>query len=697
MGLINDDSLYPVDTALSGNEQLIGSDSDTNETTKQYKLSDILAYVQSNISVDGLSIDQNNIIRIVPVELQIGSDYNIATLVNSGNIEWEYSEEVGNTGQIDVKETWNVVFRVPVIADSANIVQIQYDYYWLINQGKGVIGSGSGVTLEANNFLKMPSSGTVSLPNDNNLNPPVVYVLSASDITSPHVVLNDDPGSYSVNSATADTYFIMQEIGQVLIPVPDATKIYRFVGSNGTYGDAGVDTSVLADFVLVDSSALESNSVPSKKPNVRTINVAGVIDDSGGETIKTVVDATLRGDIVHVPDEILFITANRLIENSDNTYRIMEELYVWGGALGDITTGSTLSDFQFLTAYPIIDTTTPTVSASPNVVALANADINAPEDAVNASDDSYVIDGSADFVFIIYDANADSSDYKIYKFVGANSTYGSGGTTAVPSDFNEITQLSPGGRPIRKTSQLKNDGEDGTSRFIELDEAGLLKAANEGLYRSERNEANFGDVGGFATDVSHSLTPSSSFGATGFYSFSQGLQTTASGSNSSSFGQLTVASGSGAFAAGASTTASGPQSTSFGQPGTIASGKGSFAHGSNIEAYSFEEVAFGQYPTTYSPTSTTTWSVGDRLFVIANGTGSGARSNALIVYKNGRAEFGSTIKTQGYTVATLPATPTIGDRAYVTDANAPTFRATVAGGGSNFTPVIYDGAKWICA
>lgn len=51
---------------------------------------------------------------------------------------------------------------------------------------------------------------------------------------------------------------------------------------------------------------------------------------------------------------------------------------------------------------------------------------------------------------------------------------------------------------------------------------------------------------------------------------------------------------------------------------------------------------------------------------------------------------------EGFTVATLP-TGEIGQKAYVTDANSPTFRGLVAGGGSDFTPVIFDGVNWICA
>jgi hypothetical protein len=45
-----------------------------------------------------------------------------------------------------------------------------------------------------------------------------------------------------------------------------------------------------------------------------------------------------------------------------------------------------------------------------------------------------------------------------------------------------------------------------------------------------------------------------------------------------------------------------------------------------------------------------------------------------------------------YTVATLPAAPAVGQRAFVTDATATTFASTVVGGGANKVPVYYDGA-----
>jgi hypothetical protein len=49
-----------------------------------------------------------------------------------------------------------------------------------------------------------------------------------------------------------------------------------------------------------------------------------------------------------------------------------------------------------------------------------------------------------------------------------------------------------------------------------------------------------------------------------------------------------------------------------------------------------------------------------------------------------------------YTVATLPSAVTSGkgSRSFVTDASAPTFGSTVAGGGAVATPVYSDGTNW---
>jgi hypothetical protein len=61
----------------------------------------------------------------------------------------------------------------------------------------------------------------------------------------------------------------------------------------------------------------------------------------------------------------------------------------------------------------------------------------------------------------------------------------------------------------------------------------------------------------------------------------------------------------------------------------------------------------------------------------------------------GNLSVTGTIRTQGYTVATLPAAGTVGRRAYVTDALAPTFLTAIVGGGAVRCPVFDNGTVWV--
>jgi hypothetical protein len=68
-------------------------------------------------------------------------------------------------------------------------------------------------------------------------------------------------------------------------------------------------------------------------------------------------------------------------------------------------------------------------------------------------------------------------------------------------------------------------------------------------------------------------------------------------------------------------------------------------------------------------------------------------STPLSGYANLRV---ATVQTGGYTFATLPTSPIIGMRAYITDGvMAPIFMNIAAGGGSTVTPVFYNGTNWI--
>jgi hypothetical protein len=91
---------------------------------------------------------------------------------------------------------------------------------------------------------------------------------------------------------------------------------------------------------------------------------------------------------------------------------------------------------------------------------------------------------------------------------------------------------------------------------------------------------------------------------------------------------------------------------------------------------------------------------------VASQTGTGTKfvmdtSPSLITPNVGVAmgtslELTTTLKTGGYTVATLP-TGTVGMRTYVTNATAPTYNAALVGGGAVTVPVFYNGTSWVSA
>lgn len=103
---------------------------------------------------------------------------------------------------------------------------------------------------------------------------------------------------------------------------------------------------------------------------------------------------------------------------------------------------------------------------------------------------------------------------------------------------------------------------------------------------------------------------------------------------------------------------------------------------------------FGGYLFLSNSGGTALYSAGNSFFrgTIADDSNATFQINGGITA--GRTFFNGPMKMKGYTVATLP-TGSVGDHAYVTDALAPTFLATVVGGGAVITPVFYNGTNWV--
>lgn len=114
--------------------------------------------------------------------------------------------------------------------------------------------------------------------------------------------------------------------------------------------------------------------------------------------------------------------------------------------------------------------------------------------------------------------------------------------------------------------------------------------------------------------------------ASGMDSHAEGNDTIASGASSHSGGYQTTASGSSSTAIGNNTTASNSNAVSEGE-NTIASGRNAHSCGIGTIANSKNQLALGKYNTEDTPDPNTGY--GDYAFIIGNGTGNNARSNAF--------------------------------------------------------------------
>ena len=176
----------------------------------------------------------------------------------------------------------------------------------------------------------------------------------------------------------------------------------------------------------------------------------------------------------------------------------------------------------------------------------------------------------------------------------------------------------------------------GTRMFFNPNKAAFRAGYIDGTQWDDANIGNYSTAMGYNTTASGSISTAmgSNTMASGLFSTAIGSMAIASGNYSTAMGTNATASEGYSTAMGTFTAASGVYSTALGT-NTSASGSYSSAMGANTSAPSGFETAIGRYNTNYTPASTITWNSADRLFVIGNGTGSGAESNALIIYKNG--------------------------------------------------------------
>jgi hypothetical protein len=177
----------------------------------------------------------------------------------------------------------------------------------------------------------------------------------------------------------------------------------------------------------------------------------------------------------------------------------------------------------------------------------------------------------------------------------------------------------------------------------------------------------------------HSYALGANAVASGGHGYAMGSGSTASGWSSIALGQSSSASGAHALALGDRSTASGYNSAALGSF-SRAVGSGAIAGALESPSRSFQEVQFGMYvdTTALGTSNATNFVPQEALFVIGNGTSTSARSNAMVIRKDGTTTFSDSLSVLGN--ATFAGELSVGD---TLRAAAPAlFADSVAVGGS---------------
>lgn len=179
------------------------------------------------------------------------------------------------------------------------------------------------------------------------------------------------------------------------------------------------------------------------------------------------------------------------------------------------------------------------------------------------------------------------------------------------------------------------------TRMMWLPEKGALRAGTV-----IGNEWDGGNIG-YASFAAGKNTR-----AVGEYGFAFGNGARAMGSNSTAIGNIAVATGTGSFATGGGTAAIGNYSFAVGFATSArgfnsaaigdhsqSSGTYSMAAGEYTVSRPYGSLAVGTYNDSIISSNSNSYVSTDPVFIVGNGTAEAARSNAMVVYKNGNTDI----------------------------------------------------------
>jgi hypothetical protein len=351
------------------------------------------------------------------------------------------------------------------------------------------------------------------------------------------------------------------------------------------------------------------------------------------------------------------------------------------------------------------------------------------------------VDGAGDQMMVFYSTGDSIVSVEDHQFdagiLDASGDIGSSGQVLTSTGTGTNWETATGGAaisdltPATATNTINNDGWEQEWQWDGLlGGAGLkLTSTNTGAIGSTQKLFSVSTTGVNATPGQTTYAAHFSNSHTGSSHLNYGVYSTITGANSNSSAIYGTSSSLGTAVSGVATSGYGIYGTSSGNTaiyGAATTGTldyygvkaekttsntsslqyplGIYTYSSGTPAAGFGGgIAFYNEPATGGTaqianriesewTDATTATRTSRATI--TGVNSASTIDLLTLNASGRSEFNTTVKFKAYTVGTLP-TGTIGDMAYVTDASAPTYLATVSGGGAVVCPVFYNGTNWV--
>ena len=635
--------------------------------------------------------DNNTITNIANANIKTGAGIDATKLANGSvsNTEFQYldglTSAVIGTNDVQTLTNKSLVDATTYIIDN-------------IDNTKKVQLELSGISTSTTRVLTVPNVNTTLVGTDatqtltnKTLTAPIISTISNSGTITLPAGTNTLVGRTTTDvltnkTLTAPVISTISNSGTITLPTATTT----LVGRNTT--DVLTNKSIDADNNAITN--IENADIKAGAAIDATKIANGSVSNTEFQYLDGLTSAVIgTNDVQTLTNKSLVDATTYIIDNIDNTKKVQLEL-------SGISTSTTR-----VLSVPNADIT---LVGDNNSQTLTNKTINSDNNTITNITNANIKTGAAIDATKIADGSVTSIEFQYMGTVTSNvqdqidgkqpnlpDTTGKSGQYLKTEDGNLKWETVSGGGGAFTSAGGKTTANTLTDDFIFGADSINYGTGTENKFFFDNNKGAFraGTIQNTNWDDGSNI---------GTNSFAIGLNTRASGTYSSAFGSNSNASGSGSVAMGISTIASNQYSfatggfseaSGFASVATgfyaTASGDISSAFGEHTTAESYGEFVVGSYDTDYTPNDPINFDEDDRAFVVGNGTSS-ARSDALIVYKNGNMDVNGNLDINDGSITLSQKTGVDADN-LSTNGQYSVIILNADGAGANAFPTVADG------